>query len=80
MPDSDALPECEGVACVDVKGSNSGTELSVQRFLGYTAIVNFNNYLNSIQTALLDSGTLSSLLDGKIVTVRQILTRFSQHC
>ena len=59
---------CDPVGCSSVKDSASGSELSVQRFLAYTAVVNFNNYLNSITTALLDSGTISSLLDANLVT------------
>ena len=59
---------CDPVGCSSVKDSASGSEVSVQRFLAYTSIVNFNNYLNSIMTALLDSGTIASLIDGNIVT------------
>ena len=58
---------CDPVGCSNVKDSASGSELSVQRFLAYTSIVNFNNYLNGIQTALLDSGTINSLLDANLV-------------
>lgn len=60
---------CDPVSCSTVKDGNSGTELSVQRYLAYQSIVNFNNFLNSITTALLDAGTISSLLDANIVSV-----------
>lgn len=60
--------KCDSISCSDVKDYNSGTEVSVQRFLGYQSAVNLNNYFNSIYTAIFDSGTIASLLDAKIVT------------
>ena len=60
--------KCDSISCSNVKDYNTGTQVSIQRFLGYQAVVNCNNYLNSVYTAVLDSGTVSSLIDGNIVT------------
>ena len=58
---------CDPVSCSTVKDSAIGSELSVQRYLAYQSVVNFNNYLNSIMTALLDSGTVASLTDANLI-------------
>ena len=60
--------KCDSIACSDLKDYDSGTGLSVQRFLGYTAIINLNNFMNAIMTAVMDAGTINSLMDGKLVT------------
>ncbi len=58
---------CESVECSSLKDSNDGTELSVQLSLAYTALVNLNNYLNGICSALLGSGTVGGLVSGDVV-------------
>lgn len=60
--------KCDSITCSDVKDYNKGSELSVQRFLGYQAIVNVNNYMNAIMVAVMDAGTINSLMNGKLVT------------
>lgn len=60
---------CDPVSCSTVKDGNSGDQISVQRYLAYQSVVNFNNFLNGITRALLDAGTISSLLDANIVDV-----------
>lgn len=59
--------ECESIECSSLKDSNDDTELSIQLSLAYTALVNLNNYLNGICSALLDSGTVGGLVSGDIV-------------
>ena len=59
--------KCDSITCSDVKDYNSGDEVAVQRFLGYQAIVNVNNYMNAIMVAVMDAGTINSLMDGKLV-------------
>ncbi len=56
--------ECESIECSSFKDSNDGTELSIQLSLAYTALVNLNNYLNGIYSALLGSGTVGGLVSG----------------
>ncbi|KAL6721375.1 hypothetical protein ACLMJK_000478 [Lecanora helva] len=60
--------QCEGVSCNGVKDDTSGSVVSVQRYLAYNAVANFNNYLYTLYDALFDAGTLNGLLDDKIVT------------
>ena len=60
--------KCESINCQNVKDSTIGSVLTIQRYLAYTAVVNLNNYLNSIYSALLDSSTISSLMTGDIVS------------
>ena len=60
--------KCDSISCSNVKDYNTGTLVSIQRFLGYQAVVNCNNYLNSVYEGVLDSGTISSLIDANIVT------------
>lgn len=60
---------CDPVSCSTVKDGNSGKELSVQRYLAYQSVVNYNNFLNGLTTALLDAGTIASLLDANLVNV-----------
>lgn len=60
--------KCESINCQNVKDYTIGSVLTIQRYLAYTAVVNLNNYLNSIYSALLDSGTISSLMAGDIVS------------
>ena len=60
--------ECQGVSCSGVKDDTSGSVVSVQRYLAWNAVVNFNNYLYTLYEALFDAGTLNGLLDDKIVT------------
>ena len=60
--------KCESINCQNVKDYTIGSVLTIQRYLAYTAVVNLNNYLNSIYSALLDSGTISSLMTGDIVS------------
>ena len=59
--------KCDSITCSDVKDYNAGDEIAVQRFLGYQAIVNVNNYMNAIMVAVMDAGTINSLMDGKLV-------------
>lgn len=63
-----SFAECAGVSCNDVKDATSGSIESVQRYLAWNAVANLNNYLYSLYEALFDAGTLSGLLNGKIVT------------
>ena len=60
--------QCASINCQNVKDYTIGSVLTIQRYLAYTAVVNLNNYLNSITSALLDSGTISGLLAGNIVS------------
>ena len=62
------ISKCESINCQNVKDYTTGSVLTVQRYLAYTAVVNLNNYLNSIYSALLNSGTISSLTAGDIVS------------
>lgn len=55
-----------------MKDWDNGSDLTVQRFLAYTAMVNLNNYLYNIYFSLLDSGTIGGLVSGDIVTVSLI--------
>lgn len=57
-----------------MKDWDDGSDVTVQRFLAYTAMVNINNYLYNIYFSLLDSGTIGGLVSGDIVTVRLIAT------
>lgn len=61
--------KCEPINCQNVKDYTAGSVLTIQRYLAYTAVVNLNNYLNSITSALLDSATISGLLAGNLVSV-----------
>lgn len=61
--------KCDSIGCPDVKDYTSGTQLTVQRFLAYTSVVNLNNYLYSVASGLLNSGTIGGLVSGNIVTV-----------
>ena len=60
--------KCDSINCQNVKDSTTGSILTIQRYLAYTAVVNLNNYLNSITSALLDSGTITGLVASDIVT------------
>ncbi|KAF6222022.1 hypothetical protein HO133_001990 [Letharia lupina] len=61
--------KCDAIGCTQVKDWDNGSDLTVQRFLAYTAMVNLNNYLYNIYFSLLDSGTIGGLVSGNIVTV-----------
>ncbi len=57
-----------------MKDWDNGSDLTAQRFLAYTAMVNINNYLYGIYFSLIDSGTIGGLVSGNIVTVRLVAT------
>ena len=61
--------KCESISCSDVKDSGTGTQLSIQRYLGYQAVVNLNNYLYSIYDAILDASALSNLMSPNLVKI-----------
>lgn len=67
---ANSSPECDAIGCTQIKDWDNGSDLTVQRFLGYTAMVNINNYLYGTYFSLLDSGTIGGLVSGNIVTVR----------
>ena len=58
---------CDPVSFSTVKDSTSGSEISIQRHLAYQSVLNFNNYLNSVKNALLESGTIASSTDANLV-------------
>ena len=58
---------CDPISCSAIKDTVIGSELTVQRFLAYRSVVNFNNYLNNIMNMLLDSGTIATLTDANLV-------------
>ena len=62
------MVECQGVSCNGVKDHTSGSVESIQRYLAWNVVVNFNNYLYELYEALFNAGTLNGLLDDKIVT------------
>ncbi|MCJ1272566.1 hypothetical protein MMC21_000352 [Puttea exsequens] len=49
---------CAPIVCKDVSDSDFGNELLAQRFLGYTAYINFSNFFYDIWNALFNSGVL----------------------
>ncbi|KAL6718665.1 hypothetical protein ACLMJK_002899 [Lecanora helva] len=59
--------QCDNIDCGDVKDYNDGTVLSVQRFIAYQAVVNFNNYLHSLYEALHDAAAVTGLMSADIV-------------
>ena len=61
---------CQGVQCSDLKDFTAGDDLSIQRWLGYSALINVNNYLNSIYESLMNAGAIGGLVSANIVTVR----------
>ncbi|KAG8525655.1 uncharacterized protein KY384_000415 [Bacidia gigantensis] len=60
--------KCDSIGCSDVRDYNTGSEVSIQRFLGYQSVVNLNNYFYSVYDALFNTGTIGSLTSGNIVT------------
>lgn len=66
--------ECDAIGCTQVKDWDNGSDLTAQRLLAYTAMVNINNYLYNIYFSLSDSGTIGGLVSGHIVTVRLVTT------
>ncbi|MDI1490734.1 MAG: hypothetical protein OHK93_001938 [Ramalina farinacea] len=61
------IKQCDNIDCSDVKDYNDGTILSVQRFIAYQTVVNFNNYLYSLYQALNDAGEVAGLMSADIV-------------
>ena len=60
--------QCNSIGCADVKDYNTGTILSVQRFLAYQTVVNFNNYLHNLYEALYKASEISGLISSDIVS------------
>ena len=63
-----AMAACGSISCGDVKNWSNGGDITVQRYLGWTAIVNLNNYLYTIYNSLYKAATLSSLVNADLVT------------
>ena len=59
--------KCDSISCSSVKDSDDGLLLSVQRFVAYQTIVNFNNYLWSIQQAVYEASEITGLMSADIV-------------
>ena len=55
------------IHCRDVKGSTTGSLISIQRYLGYTAVTNFNNYLYYIQKGIQEGAQSAANRVGAIV-------------
>ena len=60
--------QCDSIGCSSVKDYNTGSLQTVQRFLAYQTIVNFNNFLYSMNEALNKAGDISGLMSADIVT------------
>ena len=60
--------QCNSIGCSSVKDYNTGSLQTVQRFLAYQTIVNFNNFLYNLNEALSKAGGISGLMSADIVT------------
>lgn len=60
---------CDYVDCSLIKDAQNGGLLAAQRYLGYNAVANLNNFLNAIYEAVLDTNGIAGLVDDKLVTV-----------
>lgn len=59
--------KCDTVPCGNVADASTGKPIVLQRYLAYTSLVNFNNYLYAIYDALFDSGTIGVAGTGELV-------------
>ena len=59
--------KCDAIQCGDIADASTGANLVIQRYLTYTSLVNFNNYLYAIYEALYDSGTIGIAGTGELV-------------
>ena len=65
--------ECQSFQCSEVKNYDIGnSELAVQRWLGNTTVVNFNNFLYQLWFTLYQGTSIITLLVGNAVTVISI--------
>lgn len=54
-------------SCGDIKDLGLGN-LAVQRYLGFTAVANFNNYLYASYDAMFNAATLGDLVSSDITS------------
>lgn len=59
--------KCDAIQCGNIADASTGANIVIQRYLTYTSLVNFNNYLNAIYEALFDSGTIGIAGTGELV-------------
>lgn len=59
--------KCDAIQCGNIADASTGANIVIQRYLTYTSLVNFNNYLNAMYEALFDSGTIGIAGTGELV-------------
>lgn len=59
--------KCDSIQCGSIADASTGKPIVIQRYLAYTSLVNFNNYLYAVYDALFDSASIGLAGTGQLV-------------
>ena len=59
--------KCDSIQCGNIADASTGKPIVIQRYLAYSSLVNFNNYLYAVYDALFDSASIGIAGTGQLV-------------